>query len=88
MIYTIGTPMVLSLYAENNCKKATESVELCDGSLFVLDPMDDERYRHGCEFACLTAQETGCGVSFVFRWLSKTSQFYGGDASNPFLRFA
>ena len=51
---------------------------LGSGTLYVLDPRDDEDFCHEAWFKPFIMRlGAGVRVSFVFRWLSKCHRFFG-----------
>ena len=92
MVYTAGPPVTFALSAPPSGKKPWEAtkmeyeihasltVTLGDGTLYVLDPRDDENYCHEAWFEpCIIARGADVRRAYVFRWLSKRRLFYADE---------
>ena len=93
LVYTRGPPMTLALSAPPRGKMPWQArkdeyeiepsltVSLDEGTLYVLDPRDDENYCHEAWFEQRIIMR-GADVrrAYVFRWLSKRRLFYADVA--------
>jgi hypothetical protein len=90
LIYNIGDPMLFEFKIDTaevktekkqkKDKKGKEalSVSLGDGDLLVLDPRDDETYKHGVKFVNKSNpnKELQVRIALVYRWISDVQPFY------------
>jgi hypothetical protein len=89
MVYSMGPPMTFALSTPPGSKapwqapkrtyeiQASLTVSLDDGTLYVLDPRDDENCCHEAWFEESTlAHGADVRRAYVFRWLSKQKLFF------------
>ena len=87
--FTVGTQMefsfrrppegksIFNAKKEDYLKNTDLACTLSEGSLFVLDPVDDENFRHEAYFAKSIKESTNePRIAFMFRWLAKQHEFY------------
>ena len=92
IVYTAGPPMTFALSAPPRGMMPWEAgkleyeiqtsltVTLGEGTLYVLDPRDDENYCHEAWFEpCIIARGADVRRAYVFRWLSKRRLFYADE---------